>query len=159
ASRRFVAALATATLFFAVTTGLTLVVVLELQLGHGADVLTAGLSLAPWPVGVALASWFAGNHLVPRYGQRVMYAGTGVLLLGILAAILGYRAAGPTGYPTGLLGALAVAGLGIGLFCPAFFAAGLQPVRPPEVGSAAGLLNAAQVLGSTLGVAVLGSIY
>ncbi|MFE2067784.1 hypothetical protein ACFXDH_36330 [Streptomyces sp. NPDC059467] len=35
----------------------------------------------------------------------------------------------------------------------------LKPLRPQEVGSAAGALNAVQQLGATLGVAALGSTY
>jgi MFS family permease len=58
-----------------------------------------------------------------------------------------------------LLIALGVAGLGVGLFSPAFFTIALKPLRPQEIGSAAGLLNAVQQLGATLGVAVLGSVY
>lgn len=159
AHRGFPAALVTSTLFFAVTNGLTMVVVLQLQLGLGADVLKAGLTLAPWSVGLAVASWVAGAHLVKRYGHRMMPLGLAVLLVGALAAIAVYRTAGPHTYPTPLLFALAVVGLGVGLFTPAFFTIALKPLRPQEIGSAAGLLNAVQQLGATLGVALLGSVY
>ncbi|MFD1546388.1 MFS transporter [Nonomuraea guangzhouensis] len=159
AHRAFPAALVTSTLFFAVTTGLMFVVVLHLQLGLGTDVRTAGLTMAPWSVGLAASSWVAGAYLVPRHGRRVMFVGLATLALGVLAAIAVYHSAGSTGYPTPLLGALGVAGLGIGMFTPSFFTAALKPLRPQEVGSAAGLLNAVQQLGATLGVAVLGSVY
>jgi len=158
-SRMFPAALVTSTLFFAVMNGLMLVIVLYLQLGLGADARTAGLTLLPWSAGLAVSSWVAGAHLVPRYGSRVMYAGLALLLAGLLAAIGVCHAADPAAYPRPLLAALAVAGLGIGLFTPSFFTAALQRVRTQETGSAAGLLNAVQQLGGTLGVAVLGSVY
>jgi MFS family permease len=150
----FPAALATSTLFFGVTTGLTLVVVMELQLGRGADVLTAGLSLVPWSVGMAIASWICGAYLFPRYGKRMMFVGLSVLLLGVLAAVGAYAVSS-----TALLPALGIIGIGVGLFTPAFFTSALHVVRPQEVGSAAGLINAVQQLGATLGVAVLGSVY
>ena len=159
AHRAFPAALVTSTLFFAVTTGLMFVVVLHLQLGLGTDVRTAGLTMAPWSVCLAVSSWVAGAYLVPRYGRWVMFAGLATLTLGVLAAIAAYHAAGPTAYPTPLLGALGIAGLGVGMFTPSFFTTALKPLKPQEVGSAAGLLNAVQQLGSTLGVAVLGSVY
>jgi len=159
AGRGFPAALVTSALYFAVTTGLMLVVVLHLQLGRGSDVLTAGLTLVPWSGGLAVASWVAGAYLVPRYGHRVMYAGLTVLLTGLLAAIEVYHSASPTAYPRPLLGALGLAGLGIGLFSPTFFSTALRPLRPQQIGSAAGLLNAVQQLGATLGVAGLGSVY
>ncbi|MEU0601666.1 MFS transporter [Streptomyces sp. NPDC006393] len=157
--RGFPAALVTSTVFFAVTNGLTTVVVLHLQLGLHSGVLKAGLSLAPWSVGLALASWVTGARLLKRHGRRMMPLGLAVLLAGALAAVAGYHSSGPTGYPTPLLYALGVIGLGVGLFTPAFFTIALKPLRPQEIGSAAGLLNAVQQLGATLGVAVLGSIY
>ncbi|TDV42244.1 MFS transporter [Actinophytocola oryzae] len=148
--RGFPAALVTSTLFFAVMNGLMLVVVLHQQLDEGRDVLTSGLTLLPWSGGLAVSSWVAGTWLVPRFGSRVAFAGLGSLLAGILLAI---------GWPRGLLGALALGGLGLGLFTVPFFTTALSRVRPQETGSAAGLLNAVQQLGATLGVAVLGSVY
>ncbi|MGW3207734.1 MFS transporter [Streptomyces sp. NPDC001135] len=157
--RGFPAALVASTAFFAVTNGLTVVVVLQLQLDAGTGVLASGLSLLPWSAGLALASWWAGSRLVRRYGHRVMPYGLGVLLAGLLAAVAAYRTTTPGHYPVALLPALALVGLGAGLFTPAFFTLALRPLRPHEVGSAAGLLNAVQQLGATLGVAVLGSVY
>jgi len=159
AHRRFPAALVTSTLFFAAMNGLMFVVVLHVQIGLGGDTLTAGLTLLPWSIGLAGASWVAGAYLVPRYGSRVMDAGLVVLLVGVVAAVAAYRVRDPGAYPAPLLGALAVAGLGVGLFTTPFFTVALGAVGPQETGSAAGLLNAVQQLGATLGVALLGSVY
>ncbi|MFK4185740.1 MFS transporter [Streptomyces sparsogenes] len=157
--RGFPAALATSTLFFAVMNGLMLVVMAHAQVGLGRDVLTAGLILLPWSGGLALSSWVAGAYLVPRHGSRVMFAGLAALLAGTLAAIAVYPAVRPTGCPWPLLGALAVSGVGLGLFTVPFFTAALSRVRPQETGSAAGLLNAVQQLGATLGIALLGTVF
>jgi MFS family permease len=158
--RGFPAALASSALFFAVTTGLMLVVVLELQLGLHADVLTAGLTLLPWSCGLAVSSVVAGTFLMPRFGPRVMFAGLALLVAGVLAAIACYGAEPASAYPWPLLIALGgISGLGIGVFTTPFFTAALHRVRPHETGSAAGLLNAVQQLGGTLGVAVLGSVF
>ncbi|MGW5656984.1 MFS transporter [Streptomyces humi] len=154
--RGFPPALATSTAFFAVTNGLLTVVVLQLQLQSGAGVLTAGLSLTPWSVGLAVASWLSGRRGARR---RMMPYGLALVLLGLTAATAVYATTAPTRYPWPLLPALALVGLGAGLFTPAFFTMALQPLRPQEVGSAAGALNAVQQLGATLGVAVLGSTY
>lgn len=159
AHRGFPAALLTSTFFFAVTNGLLTVVVLHLQLGLDVGVLESGLTLAPWSVGLAVASWVAGAHLVKRYGHRVMFLGLAVLLAGAVIAIAVYHAADPHHCPTPLLFALGVVGVGAGLFSPAFFTLALAPLRAQEIGSAAGLLNAVQQLGATLGVAILGSVY
>ncbi|WKX68668.1 MFS transporter [Streptomyces sp. XD-27] len=157
--RAFPAALATSTLFFAVMNGVMITVVLHLELGLRDGPLTAGLTLLPWSTGLAIGSWAAGTHLVPRYGTRIMHTGIAVFAIGLAAAVLAYRAAGPAGYPAALPAALAVAGLGTGLFTPPFFSTALSGVGPQETGSAAGLLNAVQQLGGTLGVAVIGGVY
>jgi predicted MFS family arabinose efflux permease len=157
ADRRFPAALAASTLFFAVMNGLMLVIVLHLQLGLGRDVLSAGLALLPWTAGSAVASWVAGTRLVPRYGARVMQVGLAVLACGLLAAITAYAHAPAGGWAT--LSALGVCGVGLGLFTVPFFTTALARVAPHETGSAAGLLNAVQQLGATLGTAALGTVF
>ncbi|MET8452544.1 MFS transporter [Streptomyces sp. NPDC005209] len=159
AHRGFPAALLTSLAFFAVTNGLMTVIVLQLQLGVGTGVLAAGLSLAPWSLGLAVASWLAGARLVRRFGRRLMPYGLGVLLTGLLACVAVYHWADPGTYPRALPAALTLVGLGAGLFTPAFFTLALKPLAPQEIGSAAGLLNAVQQLGATLGVAILGSVY
>jgi predicted MFS family arabinose efflux permease len=147
-------ALAASTLFFAATTGLTLAVVLAAQLGSGASALDAGLTVLPWSAAAGVSSLVAGTVLVPRWGARVMPVGLAVLLLGALGAVLACSA----GDRVAVLGALAAAGAGQGLFAVPFFGTALGRVRPAETGSAAGLLNAVQQLGGTLGTAVLGSV-
>lgn len=146
--RGFPAALVTSALFFAVMNGVMLVVVLHQQLGEGLGVLASGLTLLPWSGGLAVSSWAAGQWLVPRYGPRVAFAGLTLLLAGILLAMAG---------PLPL--ALGIGGLGLGLFTVPFFTTALSVVRPQETGSAAGLLNAVQQLGTTLGIAVLGTVF
>jgi MFS family permease len=155
----FPAALASAVLFFAVVNGLMLVIVLQLQLGLHADVLTAGLTLVPWSGGLALSSWLAGAYLVPRFGPRVMFAGLAVLFAGIVVTIGVYGTSDAAALSWPFLAALADSGLGLGLFTVPFFSTALGRVSPRETGSAAGLLNAVQQLGGTLGIALLGGVF
>ncbi|WP_327635699.1 MFS transporter [Kribbella sp. NBC_00482] len=147
AHRGFAPALVTSTLFFAVMSGLTLVVVLHQQLTLHHSVMRSSLALLPWSAATGIASLVAGQWLVSRLGSRLMYVGLGVLLLGLAIA------------PYALLPALAAGGVGVGLFTTAFFTEALHRVAPHETGSAAGLLNAVQQFGGTLGVAVFGTIF
>lgn len=148
--RRFPLALVCSTLFFTVMQGLLQVFVLHAQLDEHTGALGTGLGLLPWSIAMGLASMYAGNRLVPRFGGAVLHAGLAVLAIGVLSALL---------LPGALWLALGFAGLGIGLFTAAFFSTALAKVRPEENGSAAGLLNAVQQFGGTLGVAVLGSLF
>jgi hypothetical protein len=75
-----------------------------------------------------------------------MYVGLGVLLAGRATA------------PYALLPALAAGGIGR-VVHHAVFTEALHRVEPHETGSAAGLLNAVQQFGGTLGVAGFGTIY
>lgn len=147
AHRGFAPALVTSTLFFAVMSGLTLVVVLHQQLTLHHSVMRSSLALLPWSAATGIASLVAGQWLVTRLGSRLMYVGLGVLLLGLATA------------PYALPPALAIGGVGVGLFTTAFFTEALRRVGPHETGSAAGLLNAVQQFGGTLGVAAFGTIF
>jgi MFS family permease len=155
ADRGFAAALVASILFFATTTGATLVVVLHEQWDDGASALRAGLTVLPWSVAMGLTSWVAGAWLVPRFGARLMPAGLAALALGACGATASYALALPALLPV----ALAVAGTGQGLFAVPFFATALARVRRQEAGSASGLLNAVQQLGGTFGVALLGAVF
>ncbi|WP_171115766.1 MULTISPECIES: hypothetical protein [unclassified Streptomyces] len=104
-------------------------IAVQLQVGLHSDALTAGLTLLPWSVAMALSSWAAGAWLVPRYGARVMSAGLLALLAGTAAAAMVYATGRPGAYPWPLLPALAVAGLGQGLYAVPFFTTALP--RPP----------------------------
>ena len=153
--RAFPSALAASTGFFAAFTGLTLVAAMYLQLTLHRGILWAGLGLLPWSAALAAASWLGGSHLVPRFGAAVMAAGLLLLLIAVLAAVPAVLA-GSVGWP---LAALALGGVGAGLYTVSFFSAVLARVRPPEAGSVAGLLNAVQQLGATIGVAALGGVF
>lgn len=104
-------------------------------------------------------SWVSGTRLVPRYGARVMYAGLAALIVGTALAAVIYQVSSPDAYPRPVLAAFLLLGAGQGVFAVPFFTTALHRVRPQETGSAAGLLNAVQQLGATLGTAVLGTVF
>ncbi|HWD83817.1 MAG TPA: MFS transporter, partial [Kribbella sp.] len=147
AHRGFAPALLTSTLFFAVMSGVTLVVVLHQQLTLHHTVMGSSLVLLPWSAASGIASLAAGQWLVTRFGSRLMYAGLAMLLAGLAIA------------PYVLLPALTLGGIGVGLFTTSFFTEALHRVEPHQTGSAAGLLNAVQQFGGTLGVAAFGSVF
>ncbi len=80
-----------------------------------------------------------------------------VLAGGLLAAIAAYAHTRVGSWE--IFTALGACGIGLGLFPVPFFTTALARVAPHETGSAAGLLNAVQQLGATLGTATLGTVF
>ena len=159
ADRVFSAALVCVLLVFAVITGLTFVIELQLQISLRADVLTGGLSVVPWSLASGITSWVAGTRLVPRYGPGIMRTGLLILAFG-LALACGIDAVWPAGvFPWPLLLALCICGVGSSTFTLPFFTLAFGRTDAETAGSASGLLNSVQELGSTLGIAALGAAY
>lgn len=157
-SRAFSGGMAVGLVFFGGMTGLFLVLGLHLQLGLGFSPLRSGLVLAPWALGVAIGATLSGAWLGRRFGRPVLQAGAVVMAAGIVGVVVTLHVAPPT---TGweLTPALLVSGVGMGLFIAPFFDIVLAGVTLPMVGSASGVLNADQQLGSAIGVAVLGTVF
>lgn len=154
--RGFPAALATSIPYFAVATGIVFTAVLYVQEGLGRDVLTSSLAVLPF----AARSLVAARRTAPCPSTRakVMLIGVAVLCYGLAAAVVAAGSSAQSDSSAWMPVPLEVAGLGGGLFTVPFFTAALARVKPHEMGSAAGLLNAVQ-LGGTLGVAVLGTLF
>jgi DHA2 family methylenomycin A resistance protein-like MFS transporter len=114
----------------------------------------AGLAILPQPGIASLASAVSGRH-TGRLGARpVMLIGLTVGALGLLAMILV-----GTDTPYWLLIApLLAIGFGIAYTMPAATAATIEAAPSDQAGTASGALNASRQVGSTLGVAIFGSL-
>ncbi|MGW4892446.1 MFS transporter [Kitasatospora sp. NPDC004240] len=150
ADRRRLAANALLALLSATSFGSGYLLTQYLQVRLGLGPLATGAAFLPWSVLIFAGARLAGP-LETRAGPRAaLLAGT-VATVGAAALLAGRT---PSGYAAGVLPALALFGLGIGLAFAAVTRAGL--VAPPELtGAAAGLLNVSQRLGGTVGLAVL----
>jgi EmrB/QacA subfamily drug resistance transporter len=128
---------------------------LYFQTMRGATPLVAGLDLMPMPIAFFLLSQFAG-HLNNRFGPRTaMTAGMSCMGLGALALAL-------IGQDTHLLPievALLVVGIGLGLTTAPVNGVAVAAVPPARSGTASGMLNTTRMVGATLGVAILASIF
>jgi len=115
----------------------------------------AGLALVPMAAIFALVSPFSG-FLTHRLGARTMTSG-GVALIGcglcVLAAVVGERT-----IISAIVG-LSITGLGMGVATGPLFAVAVGAVAPARSGTAAALINVARMVGATIGVAMLGSVY
>lgn len=152
---RFSAACAAVTVSFFTLLGFIFVITQYFQLIKHYDPLSAGVHLLPVAVSVGLAS-VLGTKLAVRIGTKL------VVTVGLLMVTTFYlwvtTVSTSTGYPT-IAAQMVLYGLGMGLTsAPATEAImGVVPVGKAGVGSAVN--DATRLLGGTLGVAVIGSVY
>jgi EmrB/QacA subfamily drug resistance transporter len=156
-NRTYLTGLGVGLMFFGSFAGILLVISLFCQLGEGFSPVHAGLTILPMSVGMTLAM-FASFGFVDRLGRRLIHLGAALVALG--AAMIALSAAGSASLTSWQLApGLLVVGLGGGCAFGQLFDFILSGVAMREVGSASGVLNAAQQLSNALGVAVLGTVF
>lgn len=115
----------------------------------------AGLGLLPMAVVFMLVSQGSGG-LVERFGARAATAGgTALIGLGLLTVALTAAARPLWLVQIGLV----LAGLGMGVNTGPLMGVAVASVPSARSGTASALINVARMVGATLGVAVLGSLY
>ena len=119
--------------------------------------LMTGVAFLPFAAGIAVSAGLSNTVLVPRVGPRPL------IPLGMATAAVGmFWLRGLTEsstYASGVLGAIIVLGLGVGLtFAPAIATAtAALPGDDTGVGSA--MVNTSQQIGGAVGIAVLSTIF
>ena len=146
------------TLYFTGFTGVFLTASVWLQDSRQVSALHAGLLLTPFALGSAVSSPLAGR-LVSRVGRPL----TVVAISSMMAAVALAAVVGP-GQTTsdlwwGLAPFLLLAGLGGGAVVSPNITLTLQEVPPRMGGAAGGALQTGQRIGSSLGAALLMTIY
>jgi EmrB/QacA subfamily drug resistance transporter len=153
ADRSFSLGLVGALLSYAAMFGTLFIVPFFLARALGVGPGASGLQLSALPVALGLTAPLAG-YLADRFGlRRLTTAGMTITVAGLLLLAFGRDAFGLR------VIALGVIGVGFGAFTPANNAAimGAAPLR--RAGSAGGVLNLTRGLGTSIGVALSGSVY
>lgn len=147
-----------ALVYFIGFTGVFLVLALYFQDGLGYSPLRSGLAVTPFALGAAASALVAGR-LVPRLGRWLTVSGLAAMAVGLVAAALVLRTIG--GDAAGLMsaGPLLLAGLGGGMVTTPNLTLSLQSVPVQMAGAAGGAIQTAQRVGSTIGSAVLATVY
>jgi MFS family permease len=143
-------------LIFAAGLGFQFLNTLNLQRVLGYDPLTTSLAFLPTPIMIGLMSLFVAPRVTARFGpRRVLIAGLTLLVAGLFLL-----SRTPTGmsYVTGMLPALIIMGLGVGVTIPAIIMLAMAGAEPCDTGMVSGLNNTAQQAGAALGLAVLASV-
>ncbi|HTU96197.1 MAG TPA: MFS transporter [Solirubrobacteraceae bacterium] len=157
ANRTYLSGIAVILFFFGAFSGLLLCVSLYGQLGEGWSPIHAGLSLTPMVVGIMIGMTVS-FALVNRLGRHLLHIGIVLIALGIADIALTLTGV-HTASTWDLVPGLALAGIGAGTSFAQLFGFVLNSVTMDEVGSASGVLEATQQLSTSLGVAVLGTIF
>ncbi|MQS15892.1 MFS transporter [Streptomyces kaniharaensis] len=145
--------------YFAGFTAIFFIFTLYLQVGLHYSALAAGLAITPFAVGSAGAAAL-GGRVVTRLGRRLVVGGLVLVLLGLMASalVVGFGPpASATGWATAL--PLLLAGTGSGLVISPNQTLTLQQVPLARAGSAGGVLQTAQRVGSAVGIAIVGSVF
>ncbi|NNH68913.1 MFS transporter [Nocardia uniformis] len=130
----------------------------SLQFGLGYSALRTGVTTLPFSAGAVLGA-LSAPRLADRLGDRMIGIGFvlfGVLLVGWLLALEPTPAA--LSWPV-LLIPLALGGFGVGMAAARLQIAVVAAVPPRSVDSASGLVPAAQQVGNSLGVALIGILF
>jgi len=144
------------TLYFTGFTGLLLVLSIHLQDALGSSALQAGLLLVPFAAGSAVAAPLAGR-VVSDVGRRLTVAALLVMTGGVVAFVVlavGRVPLWPWAVPT-----LLVAGLGAGAVVSPNITLTLAEVPSRMGGAAGGALQTGQRIGSSVGAALLATVY
>ncbi|WDZ83196.1 MFS transporter [Micromonospora cathayae] len=147
-----------ALVYFGGFTALFFVFTLYLQIGLGYSALVAGLAITPFALGSAAASAL-GGRVVNRYGRPLVTVGLVTVVAGLGAVQLALLFVPDAPVPLVTALPLLVAGLGSGLVITPNQTLTLAQVPVPEAGSAAGMLQTGQRLGSAAGIAAVGSVF
>ena len=146
------------TLYFAGFTPLFFVVTLLLQFGLGYSALAAGLTTLPFALGAGLAA-AASGRVVFRFGRPLVLAGLALSAIGYVGVIVAVHRAPVHHTALVLLLPLLVAGVGSGLVVAPNQTLTLSQVPVEQGGTAGGLLQVGQRVGSAVGIAAVGSVF
>jgi MFS family permease len=147
---------ATMALLFATGMGFQFLNALFVQRVMGYDALGTGLAFIPTPLAIGVVSLFIAPRLTNRFGPRT------VLILGESAFVIGLillsRLPVHPSYWAGMLPALLVMGLGVGVAIPSMIMLAMAGADPSEAGLVSGVGNTSQQAGGAIGVAVLAAV-
>jgi EmrB/QacA subfamily drug resistance transporter len=145
-------------LYFAGFTSIFFVLALYFQRGLKYSALQAGLALTAFAVGSAVSSAYSGR-IVHRLGRKLVLIGLSGALTGLLATDL--LLASHLGPLAGLVTAtpLLIAGIGSGLVISPNQTVTLSEVDTARGGTAAGVQQTAQRIGSALGIATASGLF
>lgn len=145
-------------LYFAGFTGTFFILTQYLQLGLHYPAWKAGLAATPFAIGGAVMSSVGARRVLEK-GRKLIAFGLGTVVVGLAGVWFAVRA--EPGHDVALYTALPllVAGLGGGLVISPNQTLSLSQVPVKRAGSAGGVIQTGQRIGSAAGIAITGSVF
>lgn len=153
---RFVCGVTGIFLFYSAISSFFLSLTMLLQPGIGLSPLWAGVVFTPSAVAFFAAS-LAGPKLAASIGHRALLIGVAIFGLSFLVAIA-TGALAPANLPL-LIAGLILNGAGQGLVIPLALNTILGGVREDQAGMGSGVVSTMQIMGTSLGVAIVGVLF
>ncbi|AZM53785.1 MFS transporter [Streptomyces sp. WAC 01529] len=157
--KSFAAGIAVQTVFGLVVGVFFLVWTLYMQYGLGWSPLRAGLTGVPFSIAVSVAAGMSVQKLVPRFGRKVLQTGALTMAAGLLVYIWEADRYGAGIEPWQMALPLVVMGVGMGLIVAPLTDAILSDVPREHAGSASGLINTVQQMGTALGLGLVSVVF
>ncbi|WP_326701641.1 MFS transporter [Streptomyces sp. NBC_01754] len=136
-----------------------LVWTLYMQMGLDWGALRAGTTGIPFSIAVSAAAGISVQKLVPRFGRKVLQAGALLMAAGLLFYIWEAGRYGMGIEPWQMALPLVVMGVGMGLIVAPLTDAVLSGVPKEHSGSASGLINTVQQMGTALGLGLVSVVF
>lgn len=147
-------------LTFGISLGIFFLVwTLYMQIGLGWSPLHAGLTGLPFSLAVSTAAGLSVQKLVPRFGRKVLQTGALTMAAGVLLYLWEAGRYGADISTWQMVPPLVVMGLGMGLIVAPLTDAVLSDVPREHAGSASGLINTVQQMGTALGLGLVSVVF
>ncbi len=137
--------------------GIFLFLTYYLQLTLGYSPVKTGLAFLPMIAGLILSSTTSSGALMPRFGPRPLVP-AGLLAAAGGLVLLATQLALRTSYPSQILPALVLTGVGLGLVFGCAISAATYGTDRADAGVASALVNTNQQVGGSIGTALLNTI-
>ncbi|MTD13840.1 DHA2 family efflux MFS transporter permease subunit [Nakamurella sp. YIM 132087] len=156
--RSYTVGIALIAAYFGGFTTLFFVLTLLLQAGAGFSALGAGLVTVPFAIGSGISAALAGR-VVSRIGRPLVLIGLVLVLVGFLGVALVVDVVEGPALGWVLAVPLLIGGVGSGLVISPNQTLTLADVPVQQGGTAGGLLQTGQRIGSAIGIAAVGSVF
>ncbi|MBC1290778.1 MFS transporter [Listeria booriae] len=154
----FVSGMVLSLVYFAAFTSIFFILSVTWQTGFGQSAISSGLAITPFAIGSVLAA-ANSNRFIMKIGRKLLHLGVLLVIIGLSGVSLVFHLHDGVFSAWWMALPLFTAGIGSGLIIAPLNSFTLSTVVGPERGGASGMFNTAQRIGSSFGIAVVGSVF